>query len=138
MEETKPKLYFGYTARQLMCCAICYFGFLVFGGADASRSVFFPLIQSYYHLEYDYQGILVSVSSVGYTIFSLFVGYLTNRLGVKWTMLLGFLILILTYGGAVVYVRVGVFFSVYTSCEWIPCETQRVQSDSVYSMWFVI
>lgn len=116
MEETKPTLYFGYTAKQLMCCVICYFGFLVFGGTDASRSVFFPLIQSYYHLEYDFQGILVSVSSVGYTIFSLFVGYLANRLGVKWTMILGFLILILTFGGGVVFVKLWfVFFSLIVS-----------------------
>lgn len=96
MEEAKPKTFFGYTWKQLWNCIVCYCVFISFGGFDASKSVYFPLIQDYYHLEYDYQGMLVFASCTGYTIFSLFVGYISVKLGIKFTLAIGLCIVLLT------------------------------------------
>ena len=107
MEEEISKTYFGYTLKQLACCFICYYAFLAFVGADASKSVYLPLIQKFYHLEYDYQGLLVFTASLGYTVFSLFVGYLTVKIGIKWTLSIGFLVMILSYTAGITIVHIG-------------------------------
>ena len=97
MEENKPKRFFGYTVMQLCCCLIGCYAYLAYGCIDSSKSVYFPLIQEYYHLEYNYQGLLVGISSIGYLAFSLFVGYLSIRVGIKWTLSLGFFILTIAF-----------------------------------------
>ena len=89
---------------------VCYICFLTFGGADASKSVYYPLIQSYYHLQYDFQGILVCASSIGYTLFSLVVGYLTVKIGVKWTLILGFFIMSLAFGSGILIINLYAVF----------------------------
>lgn len=94
------KTYYGYTKIQLLCCMVCYICFLVFGAADTSKSVYLPLIQKFYHLEYDYQGLFVFTASIGYITLSLFVGYLVVRLGIKITLIMGLSILIISMLGA--------------------------------------
>ena len=112
METEPPKTYFGYTLKQLACCFICYYAFLAFGGTDASKSVYLPLIQKFYHLEYDYQGLLVFTASLGYTLFSLFVGYLTVKIGIRWTLSIGFLIMVLSYSVGIAIVHIGCIVTV--------------------------
>ena len=96
MESVNEKKYFGYTLKQLWSCVICYCVFIAFGGFDASKSVYYPLIQEYYQLKYDYQGMLVFASCTGYTIFSLFVGYISVKLGIKSTLTIGLLVVLST------------------------------------------
>ena len=96
MESVNEKKYFGYTLKQLWSCVICYCVFIAFGGFDASKSVYYPLIQEYYKLQYDYQGMLVFASCTGYTIFSLFVGYISVKLGIKSTLAIGLLVVLST------------------------------------------
>ena len=102
------KTYYGYTKIQLLCCMVCYICFLVFGAADTSKSVYLPLIQKFYHLEYDYQGLFVFTSSIGYITLSLFVGYLVVRLGIKITLIMGLSILIISMLGATFFVNIWV------------------------------
>lgn len=97
MEEKKPKTFYGYSLKQFLCCIACYCVFFSFGGTDASKSVYLPLIQEYYHLGYDYQGLFVFTSCLGYTLFSLVIGYLLKRLGIKWTLFIGVTILIVAF-----------------------------------------
>lgn len=94
MEQETKETYFGYTLKELWSCVICYCVFISFGGFDASKSIYFPLIQDYYHLQYDYQGMLVFASCTGYTVFSLFVGYISVKLGIKPTLGIGLLIVL--------------------------------------------
>ena len=107
MEENKPKRFFGYTVMQLCCCLIGCYAYLAYGCIDSSKSVYFPLIQEYYHLEYNYQGLLVGISSIGYLAFSLFVGYLSIRVGIKWTLSLGFFILTIAFLAGYSIVHIG-------------------------------
>lgn len=102
------KTYYGYTKIQLLCCMVCYICFLVFGAADTSKSVYLPLIQKFYHLEYDYQGLFVFTASIGYITLSLFVGYLVVRLGIKITLIMGLSILIISMLGATFFVNIWV------------------------------
>ena len=97
MEEKKQRTFYGYTLKQFLCCIACYCVFFSFGGTDASKSVYLPLIQQYYHLGYDYQGLFVFTSCLGYTLFSLVIGYLLKRLGIKWTLFIGVAILIVAF-----------------------------------------
>lgn len=108
MITSSEKTYYGYTKVQLLCCMVCYICFLVFGTADTSKSVYLPLIQKYYHLEYDYQGLFVFTASIGYVTLSLFVGYLVVRLGIKITLILGLSILILSMLGGTIFVNIWV------------------------------
>ena len=105
METRDNRLYFGYTKKQLFLCVICYLTNFAFGITDSSKSVYFPLIQSYFHLEYDFQGMFVSVSQLGYSLFSLVVGYLTVKIGFKWSLAIGFLIMLLSYSSCVVFIN---------------------------------
>ena len=106
MEESSDRLYFGYTKKQLLLCAICYMTNFAFGIADSSKSVYFPLIQSYFHLQYDFQGMFVSASSLGYTLFSIVVGYLTVRIGIKWSLAIGFFVMLLSYASCVTFINI--------------------------------
>ena len=94
MEEEKK--YFGYTLKELWSCIVCYCVFISFGGFDASKSVYFPLIQKYYDLKYDFQGMLVFAASTGYTVFSLFVGFLSEKFGMITTLITGLSIVLTT------------------------------------------
>lgn len=108
MEEKKPKTFYGYTLTQFLCCIACYCVFFSFGGTDASKSVYLPLIQKFYNLGYDYQGLFVFTSSLGYTLFSLVIGYLLPKLGIKWILLIGLLILFTSFVCGIAFVNVWV------------------------------
>lgn len=108
MEEKKPKTFYGYTLTQFLCCIACYCVFFSFGGTDASKSVYLPLIQKFYKLGYDYQGLFVFTSSLGYTLFSLVIGYLLPKLGIKWILLIGLLILFTSFVCGIAFVNVWV------------------------------
>ena len=108
MEEKKPKTFYGYTLTQFLCCIACYCVFFSFGGTDASKSVYLPLIQKFYTLCYDYQGLCVFTSSLGYTLFSLVIGYLLPKLGIKWILLIGLLILFTSFVCGIAFVNVWV------------------------------
>lgn len=108
MEEKKPKTFYGYTLIQFLCCIACYCVFFSFGGTDASKSVYLPLIQKFYNLGYDYQGLFVFTSSLGYTLFSLVIGYLLPKLGIKWILLIGLLILFTSFVCGIAFVNVWV------------------------------
>lgn len=108
MEEKKPKTFYGYTLTQFLCCIACYCVFFSFGGTDASKSVYLPLIQKFYKLGYDYQGLFVFTSSLGYTLFSLVIGYLLPKLGIKWILLIGLLILFTSFMCGIAFVNVWV------------------------------
>lgn len=106
--EKKPKTFYGYTLTQFLCCIACYCVFFSFGGTDASKSVYLPLIQKFYKLGYDYQGLFVFTSSLGYTLFSLVIGYLLPKLGIKWILLIGLLILFTSFMCGIAFVNVWV------------------------------
>ena len=108
MKEKKPKTFYGYTLTQFLCCIACYCVFFSFGGTDASKSVYLPLIQKFYKLGYDYQGLFVFTSSLGYTLFSLVIGYLLPKLGIKWILLIGLLILFTSFVCGIAFVNVWV------------------------------
>lgn len=108
MKEKKPKTFYGYTLTQFLCCIACYCVFFSFGGTDASKSVYLPLIQKFYNLGYDYQGLFVFTSSLGYTLFSLVIGYLLPKLGIKWILLIGLLILFTSFVCGIAFVNVWV------------------------------
>lgn len=108
MEEKKPKTFYGYTLTQFLCCIVCYCVFFSFGGTDASKSVYLPLIQKFYNLGYDYQGLFVFTSSLGYTLFSLVIGYLLPKMGIKWILLIGLLILFTSFVCGIAFVNVWV------------------------------
>ena len=106
MDQPREKTFYGYTPKQILCCVICYLTFLVFGANDTSKSVYFPLIQEYYHLEYDYQGLFVFCTSIGYIVLSLFVGYLVIRFGIKKTLIVGLSVFIVAMVGSIVFVNI--------------------------------
>lgn len=73
--------------------SLSFLGFVFVGLAGGANGVVLPSISSDYHVNDAVIGLLFLVSSIGYFLSALASGPLTERLGVRWFVILGTLIL---------------------------------------------
>ncbi len=80
---------------------LAFFCFVLIGINDGVNGVLLPSLNAFYGVGYAVLGLLFFVSSFGYFLSAMSSGFLTQRLGLRWMLLLGsttFLIGILPFG----------------------------------------
>lgn len=71
-----------------------YGSLFLFGLINSIKSVSLPMLKDAYCDTYDNQGVLVSISWLGYVIFALFISMLIIRIGVRKVLIIGYGIMI--------------------------------------------
>lgn len=74
---------------------LAFFGFGLVGINGGANGVLLPSLSSYYHVNDAVLGLLFLVSSIGYFLSALGSGLLTEKLGIRWFLILGTVILII-------------------------------------------
>jgi fucose permease len=74
--------------------SLAFFGFVLIGVSGGANGVLLPSLSSYYHVGDAIIGLLFLVSSLGYFLSALSSGLLTERLGLRWLLVLGAIILL--------------------------------------------
>ena len=74
---------------------ILFGAMFIFGYIENIKGVAFPLIKTEFDVTYEQQGMMVSISSMGYVLFCLIGGILLGSLGVKKAFITGYLLIIL-------------------------------------------
>jgi fucose permease len=69
--------------------AIGFFGFALVGTSGGASGVLLPSLSAFYHVNDAVLGTLFFVSSIGYFLSALASGPLTERLGLRWLLVLG-------------------------------------------------
>jgi len=83
------------TNRSLLLFFILFGAMFIFGFIENIKGVTYPLIKADFAISYEQQGIMVSVLSFSYVLFCLVGGILIGSQGVKKTLALGFIFMIL-------------------------------------------
>ncbi len=74
--------------------SLAFFGFVLIGVSGGGSGVLIPSMSGYYHVGDAIIGLLFLVSSLGYFLSALSSGLLTERLGLRWLLVLGVVILL--------------------------------------------
>lgn len=74
--------------------SLAFFGFVLIGVSGGANGVLLPSLSGYYHVGDAIIGLLFLVSSLGYFLSALSSGLLTERLGLRWLLVLGAVILL--------------------------------------------
>src|SRR5437764_3778158 len=75
--------------------SLAFFGFGLVGMNSGANGVLLPSLSAFYHVGDAVIGLLFLVSSLGYFLSALSSGPLTERLGLRWLLLLGTMIFLL-------------------------------------------
>src|SRR5436309_874550 len=75
--------------------SLAFFGFGLVGLNGGANGVLLPSMSEFYHVGDAIIGMLFLVSSLGYFLSALSSGLLTERLGLRWLLLLGAIIFLL-------------------------------------------
>src|SRR5712692_4734044 len=68
---------------------LAFFGFALVGTNGGANGVLLPSLSAFYHVGDAVIGLLFLVSSLGYFLSALSSGLLTERLGLRWLLVLG-------------------------------------------------
>ena len=101
--------------RSVLLFLILYGTMFIFGFVENLRGFSYPLIKTEFGISYEQQGMLVSVLSLSYVLFSLSGGILLSRAGIKKAILTGFVVMILGligifFMGGFLFVAAALFF----------------------------
>ena len=79
--------------------AFAFFGFVIIGINGGANGIILPSLSAFYHVGDATIGLLFLVSSMGYFLSALSSGLLTERLGLRWMLLIGTAVYILGASG---------------------------------------
>ncbi|HLI06801.1 MAG TPA: MFS transporter [Ktedonobacteraceae bacterium] len=74
--------------------SLAFFGFVLIGISGGANGVLLPSLSNYYHVGDAIIGLLFLVSSLGYFLSALSSGLMAERLGLRWLLVLGAIILL--------------------------------------------
>jgi fucose permease len=76
--------------QRIMLFFLLFSTMLIFGLIENFKGVSFPLIKTEFNASWEQQGLLVSLLSLSYVVFSIIAGVFLGRFGIKPSFLLGF------------------------------------------------
>ena len=91
---------------------ILYGTMFLFGFLDNIKGVSFPLIKNEFDASYEIQGMMISITSISYTLFVIASGFALSRFGIRKIFILGFIFIFL--GVTLIYFMSG-FWTVASS-----------------------
>jgi fucose permease len=77
------------TVSRRLPLAVGFFGFVLIGTSGGASGVLLPSLSAFYHVNDAVLGTLFFVSSIGYFLSALSCGPLTEKLGLRWLLILG-------------------------------------------------
>lgn len=86
--------------KTVMLYIILFSTMFLFGFVENVKGVSYPLIKTEFGISYEQQGVMVSILSIGYVLFSILGGILIGRLGIKKPFLMGFALMTIAFLGA--------------------------------------